>query len=136
MGYEAGMQAEILSLLRLFHDRAPDRETNTRVISLIADQGKWARAHDLFDEIRDLGLRATGDAGRPPVPKEQIDWVLVAQYVFEELCLKSVFNETDTKYPFDPCSPYWVAGAAIQFARGIGVPIEDVILVIAPERRR
>ena len=131
MGYEVGMQAEILALLRLFHDRAPDRETNARVIELIADRDKWSRAHDLFDEIRDLALQATGDAGRPPVPKDRIDWVRVNQYTFEELCLKAIFNETDTKFPFDSCSPYWVTGMAIQLARALGVPIEQVIAIVA-----
>lgn len=133
MGYEVRMQEEILALLRLFRDRARDRETNAWVIELAADRARWTGAHDLFDLIRDRLLVATGDAGRPPVPKDQIDWDRVQQYAFEELCLKALFNETDTKYPFDSCSPFWVAGSAIRLARALGVPTEAVITVIAPE---
>lgn len=136
MGYEVEMQVEILALLHLFHDRTPDHETNARVIELIADHRLWPRAHDLFDEIRDPALQATGDAGRPPVPEDRIDWVRVAQYRFEEFCLKAIFNETDTKYPFDSHSPFWVAGTAIQLARALEVPVQEVIAIIAPDGDR
>jgi len=49
------------------------------------------------------------------------------------LCLKAVFNETDTRCPFDSCSPFWIAGSAIHLARALGVPVSAVIAVIAPE---
>src|SRR5262245_36072343 len=133
MGYEVGMQSTILALLRLFRDRARDSETNAWVTELVADRNQWPRAHDLFDLIRDRLLVATGDAGRPHVPPDRVDRARVHQYAFEELCLKAMFNETDTRYPFDACSPFWIAGSAIQLARRLGVPVEAVIAVIAPD---
>jgi hypothetical protein len=56
-----------------------------------------------------------------------------AQYCFEELCLKTIFNETVTDIPFDSCSPFWVVSSAIQLARRLEIPIAGVIAVIAPE---
>ena len=34
--------------------------------------------------------------------------------------------------PFDSCSPFWVAGSAIQLARAVGVPVDAALAVIAP----
>jgi hypothetical protein len=132
MGYEVGMQSTILALLRLFREGARDRETNAWVIELVADSDKWPRAHDLFDLIRKRLLVAT-QAGDRPLPIDQVDHAKACQYSFEELCLKAVFNETDTRCPFDACSPFWVAGSAIHLARALGVPVGAVIAVIAPE---
>ena len=132
MGYDVGMQASISKLLQLFREGSPDRETNAWVGELVADRAKWPGAHDLFDLVRDRLLIATGDAGRPPVPKHRIDQARVCQYEFEEVCLKAIFNETDTVRPFDSCSPFWIAGTAIQLARRLGVPVEAVVGVIAP----
>ncbi len=132
MGYEAGMQSTILALLRLFSERARDRETNSWTIELVADPNKWPRAHDLFDLIRGRFLVATQDGDRP-LRVDQVDQAKAYQYQFEEDCLKAVFNETDTKVPFDPCSPFWIAGSAIHLARALGVPVSAVIAVIAPE---
>ena len=133
MGYEVGMQLTILAMLRPFRERARDSETNAWVTELVADQDRWPRAHDLFDLIRDRLLEATGDAGRPRVPPGEVDHARAQQYAFEELCLRAVFNETDTDCPFDACSPFWIAGSAIDLARALRLPVEAVIAVIAPE---
>jgi hypothetical protein len=133
MGYELELQSTILALLRLFREHAHDSQTNAWVIELVADQDKWPRAHDLFDLIRNRLLEASGDAGRPAVQPGQGDRARVLQYAFEELCLKTVFNETDTEYPFDACSPFWVAGSAVQLARALRMPVEAVIALIAPD---
>src|SRR5437016_4082711 len=116
------MQSTILALLRLFHERVRDSETNTWVSDLVANRDQWPRAHDLFDRIRQRLLAATQDGGRPRVPWTSMIQALWCQYDFEEWCLKAVFNETGTECPFDSCSPFWIAGAAIQLARAIGVP--------------
>jgi hypothetical protein len=103
------------------------------VTDLIADESKWPGAHDLFDLIRRKLLAATKDNGRSAIPKDPVELARVHQYSFEELCLKAVFNETNTKVPFDTDSPFWIAGSAVKFARRLGVAIESVIDVIAPE---
>jgi len=134
MGYEIQLQKQILALLELFRECAPDQESHALVTALVANKSRWIEAHDLFDVVRDRLLKATGDAGRPFVPKDRIDHARVSQYYFEELCLKSIYNESDTDCPFDSDSPFFVAGSAIQFARNVGVPIDSVLKVIAPNR--
>jgi hypothetical protein len=133
MGYEHGMQKQILALLDLFHDGSPDQETHGLVTELIADESKWPGAHDLFDLIRRKLRAATKDNDRATMPTHPVELARVYQYAFEELCLKAVFNETSTEIPFDTDSPFWVAGSAVKFARKLGVPIDSVLAVIAPE---
>ena len=119
MGYEVGMQSTILALLHLFRQRVHDPETNTWVTNLVGDRDQWPRAHDLFDRIRKRLLAATQEGDRPRFPGTTMTQALACQYAFEELCLKAVFNETDTTCPLDSCSPFWVAGAAIELARAL-----------------
>jgi hypothetical protein len=123
MGYEAGMQADILALLQLFAGRVPDPETHAWVVELVTDRDKWESGHDLFDRVRRRNLRAI----------DHKDHVRECQYCFEEVCIKSLYNETATLAPFDSCSPYWVIKNAIGLARVLGVPVHDVIGVVAPD---
>jgi hypothetical protein len=120
------MGESILALLQLFRGRVPDPETNGWVTDLAADPQKWPGAHDMFSRVRERLLNA--DA--------QNDYVGECQYCFEELCLKSLYNETDTRAPFDSDAPDFVASSAIHLARAVGVPVQDVIAVIAPEQKR
>ena len=133
MGYEIQLQKQLLALLKLFDDCAPDQETHTRVTELITYECMWPGAHELFDIIRRRRLVATKDKGHAIMPEDPVELARVYQYCFEELCLKTVYNETSTERPFDSDSPFFVAGSAIQFARKIGVPDEAVLAVIAPE---
>jgi hypothetical protein len=114
------MQEVILALLQLFHRRAPDPETNAWVITLATDRNNWPGAHDFVSRIRRRGpLNAK-------VFKEG-DSVRCSQYTFEGLCLKTLYNETHPRNPFDPSSPFFVAEFAIRLARAIGVPVPDVL---------
>ncbi len=133
MGYEIQLQSKILALLELFRDHAPDKETSAWTIELVADEKKWPQAHALFDRVRDRCLTAKGDAGRPTIPFDREDRARVEQYGFEELCLKTIFNETNTDCPFDAGSPFWVVSSAIRLARALEIPVESVIAVIAPQ---
>jgi hypothetical protein len=121
MGYEIEMQARIVALLRLFDECSPDKETHASVLKLVANEKEWPKAHDLFDSVRGLLLRSNDSKTR-------------AQYAFEELCLKTVFNETDTEMPFDVNSSFWLAGSAISYSRYVGVTVEAIIALIAPDQ--
>jgi hypothetical protein len=121
MGYEIEMQRRMLALLTLFDDCSPDKETHAWVKDLVANEWKWPEAHDLFSIIRKRALSSKDKR------------TACSQYAFEELCLKTVFNETDTEMPFDTNSSFWLAGSAIQYARRVGVPLESVVAVLAPE---
>jgi hypothetical protein len=118
------MQETILALLQLFRTRTPDPETNAWVVALANDRNNWPGAHDLFSRIR----------GRGPLNAKDFkegDSVRCSQYTFEELCLKSLYNETHPRDPFDPSSPYFVASFAVCLARTIGVPVQDVLAIVA-----
>jgi hypothetical protein len=123
MGYEAQMQADILGLLRLFAGRVPDAETLDWLMELTADREKWTIAHALFDRVRRRHLKAIDTGQR----------ALDIQYCFEEVCLKSLYNETYPQAPFDSGSPYCVIKNAIALARAVGVPVEEVLAIVAPE---
>src|SRR5262249_13848114 len=123
MGYEAGMQAHILALLRLFAGRVPDSETHAWVIELATDRERWERGHNVFDRVRLRNLEAI----------KLRDRVRECEYCFEEVCLKSLYNETYPCAPFDPDSPYWVIKNALGLARVLGMPVRDVVGIVAPE---
>jgi len=122
VGYEVGMQADILALLELFRGRVPDPETHAWAMQLTADRGEWEGGHKLFDRIRKRNLSAITSK----------DYIRECQYRFEEVCLKSFYNETYPSAPFDPCSPYWVIKNALALARAVGVPMQDVVAIVAP----
>ncbi|QJX00282.1 hypothetical protein [Frigoriglobus tundricola] len=113
------MAVEIASLLRLFEPRASDPESAAQVAALAADSTKWPNAHRLFDEVRRRWLATT-------------DPLRQGQYVFEELCLKTLYNETAAIDPFDSDSPYYVVPCAIGRARQVGVPVQRVLDIVAP----
>lgn len=116
------MSRGVLGLLRLFWEHVPDRETHSWVAELAADSRRWPEGHDVFDRIRDRNLQAIRDN----------DVTRQAQYCFEEICLKSLYNETDTDVPFDSDAPYSIIPAAIDLARALGIQDQEVIGIIAP----
>jgi hypothetical protein len=116
------METDILALLQLFRARVPDRTTNSWVIELAQDRRKWPRAHAVFDRVRRRNLEAIA----------RNDHVGECQYCFEEVCLKSLYNETAPRDPFDSDSPHWIIKNAIALARAVGVPVQDVLAIVAP----
>jgi len=114
------MSRGILGLLQLFRDHVPDKETHSWVAELAADSRRWPQGHDVFDRIRDRNLQAIRDNGETQQ----------AQYCFEEICLKSLYNETDTDVPFDSDAPYSIIPAAIILARLLGIRDEEVVGII------
>jgi hypothetical protein len=120
--YELQMGGFIAALLRLFTDRVPDTDSNTRVLELASDPTRWSAGHAVFDEVRRrllVAMRAKDG------PRER-------QHYFEESCCQAIYNATDPPDPFDPGSAFFVAGQAIGLARAVGVPVERVIAVLAP----
>jgi hypothetical protein len=116
------MAEDIRALLGLFESHATDRETHGWVAALAADPAKWPDAHHVFDLVRDRTLAAI----------TRKDLMREGQYMFEEICLKSLYNETAAEDPFDSDSPHWIIKCAIGRARQIGVPVQRVLDIIAP----
>lgn len=103
-------------MIELFAPHCEDRSTLDELHRMIDDQRSWPRAHDLFSRIRRKTLEAEsrGDA--------QAD----CQYLFEEICAKTIFNLTDTDAPFDEDSPDWVVPNALSLARKLGIDESEV----------
>jgi hypothetical protein len=113
----------ILEILRLFHGRVPDAQSAAVVTELAMAPNRWTAAHAVFDEIRRCNLAAI----------EAKDAVRCAQYGFEELCCQAMYNAaTSARDEFDPSTPFFVAGAALELARAVGVPVEVIASVLAP----
>jgi hypothetical protein len=122
VSYASRMQADILALLGLFRDRVPDSESLALVVALAADRDAWDNAHDLFSLVRARNLQAIKSG----------DLVRECQYCFEEICLKSLYNKTDTTAPFDSSSPYCVIKNALFLAQALGMPVQEVVAIVAP----
>lgn len=104
-------------MVRFFLQRCADQSTLRELDDMASDDQKWRHAHNLFSRIRTKTLRA-GSAN---------DELLQAQYGFEEICAKTLFNmsphspDEGLPYPFDEDSPFWVIPIAVDFARALGV---------------
>ncbi|MCP3882818.1 MAG: hypothetical protein GY701_31145 [Sulfitobacter sp.] len=112
-GYTGVAQAQMLALVELFDGRVPDAEVHQHLTALIADTGRWREAHGYFGEVRRRLNASTDRVGQ-------------LHYSFAEACLKTVFNETPTKAPFDNISPFWVVPAALALAAELRMPLESV----------
>ncbi|MDH5233025.1 MAG: hypothetical protein OEY38_23475, partial [Gammaproteobacteria bacterium] len=64
---------------------------------------------------------------------KQGDKAKECQYCFEEVIAKTLYNITRSSAPFDPDSPYWVIKNALALAKVVGVPIEEVVNIVAPK---
>jgi len=115
--------ADLRELLGLFAEKCEDRATLDELFALMAtvDRGRWAKAKGVFDRIRQKTLAAT---------KEGIA-TKVAQYAFEEVCAKTLYNLSGASAPFDPDSPYWIVPNAVALARALGLAEAEVLRVVA-----
>jgi hypothetical protein len=111
----------IRGLCGLFASHTNDRATLDEIVDVSLDRTRWRSAHDLFQRIRAKNLRAC----------ERGDVRLEAQYRFEEVCAKSLYNLSKEPAPFDVDSPYWIVPNAIGFARTAGIDDAAIIRIIA-----
>ena len=74
--YEQQMGRLIAGLLHVFVGRVPDAESNTRVLELATNPGRWSAGHAVFDEVRGRLLSGVDANGRSQE----------CQYGFEESC--------------------------------------------------
>jgi hypothetical protein len=115
------MLSHMKRLIELFGPYCGDRTTLDELYRMIDDRGTWSRAHDLFDRIRRKTLEA----------ERRGDECADCQYLFEEVCAKSIFNLTDTTVPFDEDSPDWVVPNALALARRLGIHESEVTRIVA-----
>jgi hypothetical protein len=119
--YGRQVGASIAALLRLFRDRVPDSKSNQQVLELTTSRN-WTSAHRVRSQVRDRYLRAS----------EANDRIKSAQYLFEESCLETLYNDTCPDDPFDSISPYWVVPNALGLAQALSLPVTDVVAAMIP----
>src|SRR6185369_9919351 len=111
MNYGGKVLKDMEGLIQLLAPHCEDRTTIDALKAMLNDHRSWSKAHDLFNKIRDKTLVAERGANRK----------LGSQYLFEEICAKTLFNLSGSNAPFDPDSPYWIIPNALSFARHVGV---------------
>ncbi|MET4068988.1 hypothetical protein ABID58_003786 [Bradyrhizobium sp. S3.2.6] len=107
----ADILAAILAPLTFFEGRCEDKETLRGLIVLANDKSRRKQAHALFTEIRKKTLAAG----------KRDDQLALAQYAFEEICAKTLYNLTGEPAPFDPGSPFWILPRALELGRMPGI---------------
>ncbi len=113
----------IRSLATLFLEHSKDIETLLTIIDYTNDRSRWEKAHGLFDHIRSKAAKAA----------RRGDSALEAQYRFEEVCVKTIYNLGRYSAPFDPDSPYWIIPNAIAAGDRIGISALDILEQITPQ---
>jgi hypothetical protein len=121
MNYGGQILNHMEGLVRLLAPHCDDRSTIDALGTMLTNHQTWSKAHDLFNEIRVKALVADRAADRKRS----------TQYLFEEICAKTLFNMSGTNAPFDADSPYWIIPNALAFAKCVGVSDAQVIKVIA-----
>ncbi len=117
MNYRGNIVPVMQQLIQLFQGVCPETETLRELSSVLGDRSRWMNAHDLFQRIRAKTLKAEKSGNRS----------LKAQYLFEEVCAKTIYNISLSSAPFDPDSPFWVVPNAFSLASHYAIPQERVV---------
>jgi hypothetical protein len=101
----------MLAPLTFFEERCEDKETLRKLITLANDRSRRKEAHALFSKIRQKTLAA----------EKRNDQLALAQYHFEEICAKTLYNMANEPAPFDPDAPFWVLPLALKLGQMLGI---------------
>ncbi len=121
MNYRYAITGDMLRLLELFNSHPLEAETLDWLRRAVSDRAMWYKAHGVFNHIRSKTMKAER-VGNPTAK---------AQYMFEEVCAKTLHNLCGQAAPFDPDSPYWIVPNAIALGRRLGIPDADVLACIS-----
>ena len=122
MNYGSKILDDIARLIELLEPRCEDQSTLSPLREMLGDADRWPDAHALCSEIRAKTNQAAS-AG---------DKLAECQYLFEEICAKTLYNLSHESAPFDPDSPYWIVPNALSFARRAGISDAECIDAIMP----
>jgi hypothetical protein len=120
MNYGGDIVRAIRELCEFFAERCADREILDDLARVAADRSRWYTGRHLFDLARDKTLKRTRGDSR-----------LESQFLFEEICGKTLYNLSGHAAPFDVDSPYWVVPNAIRLARQLGVEEREITCIVA-----
>lgn len=102
--------AAMLEMLSVFGGACKDVETLSRLSKMASDRGKWVGGHSLFQDIRQKTLSA----------EKRGDRQAMAQYAFEEICAKTLYNLSGSAAPFDADSAFWIVPLGVALGRELG----------------
>ena len=101
----------MLDITSKFESICRDKDTLRRLTEIASDRERWHEGYALFQDIRQKTLIAErGD-----------DDLATAQYAFEEVCAKTLYNLSGEPAPFDPDSAFWVLPLAVDLGRRLGL---------------
>lgn len=120
MNYGGDIIRGIRELCEFFAERCEDRTNLDELAKAIADRSKWPKGRHLFDVARSKSAKKA--RGNPK---------LEAQFLFEEICGKTLYNLSGQSAPFDADSAYWVVPNALKLARQLGVPESEISRIVA-----
>jgi hypothetical protein len=115
------MLDEMKRLIEVFAARSHDRSTLDELHRMIGDRRTWHKAHDLFQRIRQKTLAA----------ERRKDQLADCQYLFEEVCAKTLYNLSGRPAPFDADSPYWIVPNALSLARRLNIDESEITKIVA-----
>ena len=115
MATAAQTAAEIQRLVRLFLPHCHDQSTLLALDAMAAEPDQWPKGHALFQKIRSKTLAAERSGNR----------LRDAQYCFEEVCAKTLYNLSGSSAPFDKDSPDWIRPIALALARALSISDPD-----------
>lgn len=88
---------------------------------MVKAPSQWHEGHALFRRIRLKNLAAIKTRNLP----------LEAQYCFEEVCAKTLYNLSQSPAPFDQDSPSWIGPNALSLSRYLGLTEAEVVARLA-----
>jgi hypothetical protein len=108
-------------LIEVFATRSHDRSTLDELHRMIGDHKTWSKAHELFHRIRQKTL----------VAERRKDELADCQYLFEEVCAKTLYNLSGQPAPFDEDSPFWIVPNALSLARRMSIDASEIAKIVA-----
>ena len=115
------MLAEMKKLIGVFAARSHDRSTLDELHGMIDDRRTWHKAHNLFQRIRQKTLAA----------ERRKDELADCQYLFEEVCAKTLYNLSGQSALFDADSPYWIVPNALSLARRMSIDESEITKIVS-----
>ena len=116
----ADVNRAIHGLIAIFTSRCTDCSTLSELAELIQDKTRWRKAHDLVHRIRKKTLVAQRNGDR----------LLEAQYLFEEVCAKTIYNLSGEAAPFDIDVPFSIVPNAFALARLLNISDSEIVQAI------
>jgi hypothetical protein len=98
-------------MFSVFEPLCEDTQSLRALAIMAADRDRWRDAHSLFQSIRQKTLAA----------EKKGDELGLAQYAFEEICAKTLYNLSGSPAPFDADSAFWVIPLATQLGAKLGL---------------